>query len=154
MACKRSKSLITSCLALVLASAANFSFAEEVKLIAANAVKESVTEIMAAFEKASGHKVSATWSGTDAIAKRVGSGEVFDVVIIAGPNIDKLAQDGKIVHGSRTDFAKSGVGVAVRTGLPKPDVSSSDALKRAILEAKSVAYSSGPSGAYIVELLK
>ena len=148
------KALISGFSTLMLAAASGLCYADEVKLIAANAVKESVTEVIAAFEKASGHKVHATWSGTDAIAKRVGSGEIFDVVIIAGPNIDKLAQEGKIVQGSRTDFAKSGVGVAVRSGLAKPDISSSDALKRALLGARSVAYSSGPSGAYVVDLLK
>ncbi len=143
--------------ALVFASVLtgmSLSRAAEIKLIAANAVKASVLEIIANFEKSSGHKVVAVWSGTDAIAKRVDSGEVFDVVVIAAQNVDKLAQEGKVIAGSKTDFAKSGVGVAVRSGLPRPDVSSSEAVKRAVLGAGSVAYSSGPSGYYLVELFK
>jgi molybdate transport system substrate-binding protein len=141
-------------LASALVLATSLAQAAEIKVIAANAVKESVLEVISLFEKASGHKVVTVWGGTDAIAKRVGSGEVFDVVIIAGPNIDKLEQEGKVVQGSRIDFARSGVGVAVRTGLPRSDISSAEAVKRAVLGANSVAYSSGPSGFYITELFK
>src|SRR5262245_50725500 len=73
---------------------------------------------------------------------------------MARANIDKLVADGKLVATSTTDLAKSGVGVAVRAGLPKPDLSSGDSLKAAVLAAKSVAYSSGPSGHYVAELFK
>jgi molybdate transport system substrate-binding protein len=65
-----------------------------------------------------------------------------------------MISKGKLAAGSRTDFAKSGVGVAVRSGLPKPDVSNAEALKRAVLTANSIAYSSGPSGYYVAELFK
>jgi molybdate transport system substrate-binding protein len=74
--------------------------------------------------------------------------------LIAAPNIERLIAQRKLAAGSRADFAKTGVGIAVRAGLPKPDVSSADAVKRAVLDAKSVAYSTGPSGFYIVELFK
>jgi molybdate transport system substrate-binding protein len=79
---------------------------------------------------------------------------VVDVVLIAAPNIDKLISEGKLVAGSRADVAKSGIGVALRTGLPKPDLSSGEAVKKAVLAAKSVAYSSGPSGFYLADLFK
>lgn len=128
--------------------------AAEVKVMAANAVKESFLELVSAFEKSSGHRVTTTWGGTEGVAKRVSSGEVVDIIIIAAPNIDKLILEGKLVAGSRADFAKSGVGIAVRTCLPRPDISSSEAVKRAVLAAKSVAYSSGPSGFYIADLFK
>jgi molybdate transport system substrate-binding protein len=94
------------------------------------------------------------WDGTNGIAKRVGGGEVADLVIIAAPSLDRLIAEGKLVSGSRTDVVKSGVGVAVRAGLPKPDISSGEAVKRAVLAANTVAYSSGPSGAYVAEMLK
>jgi ABC-type molybdate transport system substrate-binding protein len=126
----------------------------EIRLIAANAVKEPLIELFQAFEKASGHTVVALWAGTEAATKRVASGEVVDVVVIAAPNIERLIADGKLAAGSRTDFAKSGVGVAVRDGLPKPDISSVAALKEALLAAKSIAYSQGPSGAYIARLIE
>lgn len=154
MTLNRTKSMISRLLVTTLIASTSVAQAAEVKVIAANAVKESVLEVIAGFERASGHKVIAAWGGTEAIAKRVTGGEIFDVIIIAAPNIDKLAQDGKVVQGTRTDFAKSGIGVAVRTGLPRPDVSSSEALKRAVLSANSIAYSSGPSGFYIVDLFK
>ena len=119
--------------------------AVEVKVMAANAVKEAYLELVSAFEKSTGHKVATIWGGTEGVTKRISGGEVVDIVIIAAPNIDRLIAEGKLVSGSRADFAKSGVGVAVRTGLPKPDVSSAEAVKRAVLAANSVAYSSGPA---------
>lgn len=132
----------------------NAAHAAEVKVMAANAVKEALVEIVSAFEKSTGHKVTTIWGGTEGVAKRVSDGEVVDIVIIAAPNIDKLILEGKLVSGSRADFAKSGVGIAVRTGLPKPDISSGEAVKRAVLAANSVAYSSGPSGFYVADLFK
>ena len=128
--------------------------AAEVKVMAANAVKEAYLELVTAFEKSTGHKVTTIWGGTEGVAKRISGGEVVDIVIIAALNIDKLIAEGKLVSGSRADFAKSGVGIAVRTGLPKPDISSTEAVKRAVLAANSVAYSSGPSGFYVADLFK
>lgn len=126
----------------------------EIKVIAANALKGGYTELVSVFEKSSGHKVVTTWAGTVNATKRVSDGEVYDLVIVGSGNIDQLIAAGKLAAGSRADFAKTGIGVAVRAGLPKPDVSTSDAVKAAILAAKSVVYSAGPSGAYIGELLK
>ena len=127
--------------------------AAEIKLMAVNAAKEAVTTLAADFERASGHKVTLLWGGTEAITKRIGDGEAADVVLIAAPNIERLIAQGKLSPGSRVDFARSGVGIAVRSGLGKPDVSTADAVKKAVLDAKSIAYSTGPSGFYIVELL-
>jgi molybdate transport system substrate-binding protein len=79
---------------------------------------------------------------------------VYDVVIIGSDNIDQLIAAGKLAAGSRADFAKTGIGMAVRAGLPKPDVSTSEAVKVAVLAAQSIVYSAGPSGAYIGELVK
>jgi molybdate transport system substrate-binding protein len=126
----------------------------EIKVIAANALKDGYSELVAGFEKSSGHKVVTTWTGTVNATKRVSDGEIYDLVIIGSSNIDQLIKSGKLAAGSRADFAKSGVGIAIRAGLPKPDVSSSDAVKAAVLNANSVAYSAGPSGAYVAELLK
>lgn len=141
-------------LGLVLLVHAGVASAADIKLMAVNAAKEPLIELSAAFEKSSGHKVTIIWGGTEAITKRVTDGEAADVVLIAAPNIDRLIGQGKLAAGSRMDFAKTGVGVAIRAGLPKPDVSSGDAVKKAVLDAKSVAYSSGPSGFYLVELFK
>jgi molybdate transport system substrate-binding protein len=145
---------IGSGLISTLVMAISLAQAAEIKVIASNAVKGSVQDVASRFEKTSGHKVITTWGGTEAITKRISGGEVFDVVIIAAPNIDKLMQEGKIVRGSRTDFAKSGIGVAIRTGLPHPEISSAEAVKQAVLKANSVSYSSGPSGFYLADLFK
>ena len=128
--------------------------AADIKVMASAAVKPAVLELIPAFEKASGHKVTAIWAGTEAITKRIGGGEVADVVLIAAPNVDKLISEGRLIAGSRTDVAKSGIGVALRAGLPKPDISSGEAVKQAVLAAKSVAYSSGPSGFYLADLFQ
>ena len=130
------------------------SEAAEIKLIAANAVRAALVDLGAAFEKSSGHKLAMEWGGTTAIAKRVESGDVSDIVLIGSEEIDALIANGKLAAGSRADFAKSGTGIAITSGLRKPDVSTREALKNAVLAAKSVAYSSGPSGYYIAELFR
>jgi molybdate transport system substrate-binding protein len=126
----------------------------EIKVIAANAIKDGYTELVDGFQRSTGHKVVTTWTGTVNATRRVNDGEVFDLVIIGANNIDQLIAAGKLAAGSRADIAKTGIGIAVRAGLPKPDVSTSDAVKAAVLGAGSIVYSAGPSGAYIGELLE
>lgn len=128
--------------------------AAEIKVIAANAVKEGYTELISAFEKLSGHTIVTTWTGTVNATQRVRNGEIFDLVIVGSDNIDQLIAAGRLAAGSRSDFAKSGVGAATRNGVPKPDISTSDAVKASVLAAQSIVYSAGPSGAYIGELFK
>jgi molybdate transport system substrate-binding protein len=138
-------------LALLLGANA---LAAELKVIAPNAVKESVSEIAAHFERESGHRIAFAWGGSEAIYRRIAAGEVFDVVLNTAQNIDRQAADEKLVAGSRTDFAKSGVGVAVRAGLPRPDVSTVAGLREALLNAGSIAISSGPSGRHLESLFR
>jgi molybdate transport system substrate-binding protein len=139
---------------LMLALCCGVATAAEVKLVAVNAAKEAIVELAAGFERASGHKVSIAWGGSESVAKRVSDGEIFDVVMTSAPNLDRLIGQGKLLSATRSDVAKTGVGIAVRAGAPKPDVSTPDALKKAVLEAKSVAYSTGPSGFYLAEQIK
>lgn len=151
---KRNGSGIYASLISALVMVAGTAHAAELKVAAVNAVKGTVQDVASAYEKASGHKVTMTWGGTEAITKQVSAGEVFDVIIVAAPNVDKLAQQGKVVPGSRTDFARSGIGVAVRSGVPRPDVTTTEGVKKAVLNAKSVVYSTGPSGFYLADLFK
>jgi molybdate transport system substrate-binding protein len=137
-----------------LLNVAAMANAAEVKVLASNALKEAYLELVPAFERTTEHKVATTWAGTNDIMKRMAAGETYDLVIMAGPAIDELIKQGKVVAGSRVDLAKSGVGIAVRAGAPKPDISSGDAVKRALLAAKSIAHSSGPSGVYLAELFQ
>ena len=85
----------------------------------------------------------------DSIPSRLARGEGADVVILAGPALDNLIKDGKAQAGSRVDLARSLIGMVVRKGAPKPDISTVDALKRTLLEAKSIAYSASASGVYL-----
>jgi len=126
----------------------------EIKLFASGALKEAYLELLPDFDKTSGHSVKVVWSNTTDIRKRVGEGEVADLVILGSDGTDGLITDGKLVAVTRTAFAKSGIYVAVRAGAPRPDISSADVLKQALLAAKSVAYSGGASGTYIVKMLQ
>jgi molybdate transport system substrate-binding protein len=126
----------------------------DLRIAAPNAVKEVVSDAAARYERASGNRTVFTWSGSEAIAKRVGDGEVFDVVLNTPQNLDTLAKANKIVPGTRVDFAKSGIGVAVPAGRSRPDVSNEEALRKALLEAKSIGISSGPSGRYLAQLFQ
>lgn len=92
-------------------------------------------------------------SSTD-ILKRTQAGENVDVVILASDWLEKLIHSGRIVPDSRVDLAKSGIGMAVRAGAPKPDISTGDAVKRAVLAARSIGYSGGASGTYMVGLFQ
>jgi molybdate transport system substrate-binding protein len=126
----------------------------EIKVLSSIATREAYLELVPQFERASGHKVSTTWAGTTAIMQRMAAGETYDVVMISSTELGELTRQGKIVSGSRADLAKSGIGIAVRAGAPHPDVSSSAALKQALLAAKTVGYTSGPSGVYMAGLIE
>lgn len=126
--------------------------ATEIKVLASGAVMETFLELFPQFEGASGNKVVVTWAGTEDIKTRVAAGEAFDLVIVGAPVIDAFIKEGKIETGSRVDLVNSGVGMAVKAGAPKPDISSGEAVKKALLAAKMVAYSTGPSGVYVQHL--
>jgi molybdate transport system substrate-binding protein len=130
------------------------SHAAEIKLLGAGATQESLLELFPEFQRSSGNTVAAKWSGSVDIKKRVTAGEVYDVVTLPSPDIDVLIQEGKLVPESRADLMKSGIGLAVRTGTQKPDVFSSDSLKKTLLAVKSIGYSTGASGTYLQQLLQ
>ena len=137
--------------ALLLATAAN---AAEIKVLSTQAVEGAYRELVVQFEKASGHKVTTIFAGTLDAQKRIAAGEAYDLIIMAGPAIDDLIKAGKVAPGSRVDLASSGVGVAVRAGAPRPDIHSTEALKKTLLAAKSIGYSSGPSGVYVTGMFR
>ena len=128
--------------------------AREIKVMASAAFDEAYKVLAPAFEQASQHKVVTIRAPSVDMMTRLKGGEAVDLVIMAGYFIDELIAAGVIVPGSRVDLAKSGVGVAVPAGAPRPDISSADALKRALLAASSIAYSTGPSGVYLAGLFE
>lgn len=128
--------------------------AAEIKVLSSIATREAYNELVPQFEKSSGHKVVTTWAGTTAIMQKMAAGERHDLIIISGTEIDELIRHGKIIADSRVNLARCGIGIAIRAGAPKPDVASADALKRALLAAKTVGYTSGPSGIYMGKLIE
>ena len=132
--------------------------AAEIKVLTAGAYKQVVVALVPDFEKQTGHKVTVDNDTAGGLKKRIEGGETFDVTVITPAVIDDLIAKGKIAAGSRLNLASVGVGVVVKEGAPKPDVSSVEAFKHALLAAKSVAYidpaSGGSSGIYIDKLLE
>lgn len=115
------------------------------------ATKQILAELSRKFENKSSYTVSIESVGGVDAAKRVAAGEAFDAVILASNAIDPLIAAGRIV-GKRIDLMKSGVAVAVKSGASRPDISTEDALKRAVAGARSIGYSTGPSGTHLTGL--
>ncbi|HLA21310.1 MAG TPA: substrate-binding domain-containing protein [Pseudolabrys sp.] len=123
-----------------------------IKILSTQATEDTYRELVPQFEQATGHKVTTVFTGTLNAQKRLADGESYDMIIMAGPAIDAQIEAGKALAGSRVDLAKSGVALGVPKGAPKPDIGSVAALKKTILAAKSIGYSTGPSGVYMVSL--
>ncbi len=131
--------------------------AAEIKVLTAGAFKQVLMALIPEFEKQTGHKVTVDNATVGALTKRIEGGEAFDVAVMTPKAVDDLAGKGRFVAGSRQNLARVGVGVVVKEGAPKPDISSVDAFKKALLAAKSVAYidpaAGGSSGIYVSGLL-
>ena len=128
--------------------------AAQITVLSSNGVREALSELVPQFEKATGHHVQVVWDGTLNIKKRIGSGEVADLVVVPAEDVDALIASGGLTAGSRVDVAKSIIGVAVRSGMAKPTIASSEDLKRVLLSSKSIVISSGPSGVHLLDLWK
>ena len=130
----------------------------EIKVLSAIPMQQVMEDLGPKFERATGHKLAITFATLGGVVKRVQDGETADVIIIPRQGIDSLLKDGKASGGKVTVIARSGIGVAVRKGAPKPDISSPEALKRTLLAAKSIAYSNpadgGASGDHFVKVLE
>jgi molybdate transport system substrate-binding protein len=122
--------------------------------ISSMATRQVLAELAAAWQQRSGHTVAIESVGGVDAARRVAAGEAFDVVLLASDAIDKLIAAGHLAAGSRVDLVRSPVAMAVREGAPRPDVSSEAAVKAAVLAARTLAYSTGPSGSFIARLFE
>ncbi len=125
----------------------------EIRVITSGAFTEAYKQLVPLFERESGHKVISSFGASmgnapDAIPTRLARGEQFDIIILAGPALDGFIKEGKAVAGSRVDLVRSTIGFAVKSGAPKPDISTVPKLKQALLDAKSIAYSASASGTY------
>jgi molybdate transport system substrate-binding protein len=128
--------------------AAVSTFAAEIHAMTSAALTESYNNLIPEFERATHNKVVTTFGGDD-LPGKLENGEPADVMIIWRADLDKLVKRGLVVQDSEVDLVRSLIGVAVRTGSPKPDISSVDALRRTLLNARSIAYSNSISGRYI-----
>jgi molybdate transport system substrate-binding protein len=127
--------------------------AAELKVLSGNGPRAAVRELCSQFERATGNKIDLHFGVNPEVKQKIEAGESFDVVVGNPPIIDALIKDGTVV-GPRADIGRSGLGVAVRSGSPKPDISSVETFKRTLLAAKSVAFpGKGASGLYFVSLL-
>ena len=123
------------------------------KIFSGGAMRPLMAEIVPQFERAHGAGVEVEFRLSAALKRAIQDGAPFDVAILPRPELDDLIAFGAIARDSAVDVARSTVGLAVRAGAAKPDIGSVDALQRALLQARSIAYSDGPSGAYVAELL-
>ena len=118
------------------------AMAAEVKLMSGAAMSGAFGELLPQFERATGHKVGIQYGAGGPVKKQIEAGEAFDLVIIDSDEVDDLIKQGKIAGDTRLDIARFGIGVAVREGAPKPDISSVDAFRNTLLNVKSVTYAS------------
>jgi molybdate transport system substrate-binding protein len=144
-------SVLLACASLVAQTTAQ---AAEIRVITSGAFTEAYKKLVPIFEATSGHTVISAFGASignapDSIPSRFARGEKFDLVVLSEGGLEALMKEGKLVPGSRVDLARSQIGVAVRKGTPRPDISTVEALKQSLLNAKSVAYSASASGTYL-----
>jgi molybdate transport system substrate-binding protein len=137
--------------AFLLSGAAS---AAEVRVMISGGLTAAYKALVPEFERATGHKVLTAYgpsmgTTTNAIPVRLERGEAADVLIMVGYALDDLARQGKVIADSRIDLVKSPIGIAVKSGTAKPDISTADAVKRLLLAAKTIAYSDSASGVYV-----
>lgn len=129
--------------------------AAEIKLLSSNGVTAVMKELGPEFERTTGHRIAVRFDAAAILRKQIEAGEAFDLTILTVPVLEDMMKKGTVLAGSRADIARSGVGVSMRAGLPKPDISSVDAFKKAMLGAQTVAYTTeGTSGRYFVSVLE
>lgn len=122
--------------------------------ISSMAMRHVLAKLGAMYEQRSGQAVAVVAVGGVDAARRVNAGEAFDFVVLADDAIERLTAGGRVIPASRTDLARSGVAIAVSAGATRPDISTESAIRDAVLRARSIGYSTGPSGAHLVRLFE
>jgi molybdate transport system substrate-binding protein len=141
---------------LAVAATGNYARAADINFLCANALEPAMRELIPEFQKASGHNVTVIYVTPGISTERVRKGEEADLVTVLPPQWESLQKEGKLAPGTRVVIGKSGLGVFVKRGVPRPDISSVEAFKRALLNAPSIAVgdpSHSPVGGYVIPLL-
>jgi molybdate transport system substrate-binding protein len=126
----------------------------EIAIVSTTSLKATLDKIGPGFERASGHTLKVTYGTSAPLRRQIDAGAAFDLAILVPATLDALVKDGKIVADTRTDIARSAIGVAIKAGAAKPDVESAEGLKRTLQAAKSISYSGeGASGKHFTSLL-
>jgi molybdate transport system substrate-binding protein len=133
-------------------SAETAAKSEEIVIVSSTAVKDLMLALLPLFERASGRKVAISFQFAPTVAAKIKAGTQADLVVSPAPVIDELVQAGKLA--CRIDVFHSAIAMAVRAGAPRPDIGSADAFKRTLLAARSVAFSTGPSGALFTAVIE
>jgi molybdate transport system substrate-binding protein len=126
----------------------------QVSVLSSMATREILAELIDQFARQTGRQVRAESAGGVDVMKRLQAGEAVDLIVLAQASIDQLVLEGKAVADHRIDFADSGIGAAVKSGARRPDLTTAAALKQALLAARSVGYSTGPSGSYLLKMFE
>jgi molybdate transport system substrate-binding protein len=142
---------------LALGAAAPAAHAAEVKVMSTVALTPTLDELTPRYESSSDNKLMVVYSTIADLKKRIEAGETADVMILSRPVLDGLQTQGKVAQGSIVNVGSSYVAIGVRTGAPKPDISTAEKLKSALLEAKSISYADpakgGASGVYFAKVI-
>lgn len=152
------RSLITALAnagAVIIMSLPVAAHGAEVKVLSSNGISTVMEELVPEFERSSGHKVTIVYDTGNLIVSRIKGGETADLVIVTTAAFDDLAKQGRMVSATRAVLASSGMGIAVRRGLAKPDIRTVDSFKSALLAAKSIAYTgTGASGIHFAKVIE
>ena len=139
--------LAAALMALSSWAGAGHAAAAEINVLSAGAVRSVVSTVSETFAKETGNAVKGTFGTVGVVRQKLAAGEPADVIIATDVAIDELARQGAVVPGTRTDIARAGVGVGVKEGAPRPDISTVDAFKQTLLAAKSLVYVDPAQGA-------
>ncbi len=149
------KTLVTIIIGIIALMTTASIRAAEIKILASNGVREALLELAPAFERETGNKLVIGFGLAAALKRQIEAGEAFDLAILPAAGLDDLAKQGKVEAGSRAPIARSGVGIGIRKGAPRPDIGTAEALKRTLLSAKSITWAKeGASGVYFAGMLE
>jgi molybdate transport system substrate-binding protein len=141
--------------AMLLVAQGHAVQAAEIKVLGVPALQTSMEVIGPQFERVAGHKLDINYAGSSELVRRFGAGEPFDVALVWPAQIDRLLKEGKLAEGTRAEVARVAIAVAVKKGARKPDISTTEAFKRSLLNAKSVSHSAeGSSGVHLKSVIE